>query len=283
MRIKEVMKLSPMDRLIYWIMERDMIRSKKENNEPKPWTDDQILQTYKFCNIRRMDDRVSQWLLNKFYQEDHRNIVVAAAIARHFNLPSCLQLIEHCIFLNSEPDWKQIKIIVRAHKGKGNSIFNGAYMVRGIGTTDKTEMVIDKVCRPLYDKPPLIERDSMEASVNALLPYWGFSSFMAGQVVADLRHVMTGPWRDRRIWAPLGPGSQRGLNRLYGFVATAHQTQEEFRGMLDDTIRDLPNHLPLSIIKRMEAIDYQNCLCEFDKYSRTLSGEGRPKQKYPGL
>jgi hypothetical protein len=42
-------------------------------------------------------------------------------------------------------------------------------------------------------------------------------------------------------------------------------------------------HLPMSITKRLEAIDWQNCCCEYDKYSRTLFGEGRPKQRYPGI
>jgi len=36
-----------------------------------------------------------------------------------------------------------------------------------------------------------------------------------------------------------------------------------------------------TICDRLEAIDYQNCLCEFDKYERALQG-GRPKRNYDG-
>ena len=44
MNIKDVVKLSPLDRLLYWIKERESIRLKKEAGEPKPWTDDEILR-----------------------------------------------------------------------------------------------------------------------------------------------------------------------------------------------------------------------------------------------
>ena len=40
--------------------------------------------------------------------------------------------------------------------------------------------------------------------------------------------------------------------------------------------------LPDSITSRLEAMDYQNILCEFAKYEKTLWGEGRPKQSYNG-
>ena len=64
---------------LYWYFacERQNIFWKKLNNEPAPWTNDPILQTYKFCNSYRVNDRVSQYLLknviytvNKYSAED---------------------------------------------------------------------------------------------------------------------------------------------------------------------------------------------------------------------
>lgn len=83
-------------------------------------------------------------------------------------------------------------------------------------------------------------------------------------------------------WAPLGPGSCRGLNRLYGFAAKTPQKEEEFKGMLSDTIETLRESLPQEISERLEAHDYQNCCCEFSKFEKALWGEGRPKQLYRG-
>ena len=50
---------------LYWYFawERQNIFWKKLNGEEAPWTDDNILQQYKFCNSYRVNDRVSQYLL----------------------------------------------------------------------------------------------------------------------------------------------------------------------------------------------------------------------------
>ena len=54
---------------LYWYFacERQNIFWKKINGEPAPWTDDKILQEYKFCNSYRVNDRVSQYLLKMLY------------------------------------------------------------------------------------------------------------------------------------------------------------------------------------------------------------------------
>ena len=46
---------------LYWYFawERQNIFWKKLNGEEAPWTDDYILQQYKFCNSYRVNDRVS--------------------------------------------------------------------------------------------------------------------------------------------------------------------------------------------------------------------------------
>lgn len=286
MLIAEVKKLNPFQRWLYWIQEREAIRLKKAAGSPKPWTDDEILRSYRFCNIRRMDDKVSVWLQEHWYAPyyNHRNMLVACAIARHFNQPSALAYITEYVFRKYDPD--TIKDVLRDLKSSGETIFNGAYMVRGIGEIDKTEMVISRVCQPLYDNPPKLDFTSMQRSVEALLPYWGFSTFMAGQVVADLRWAANGslasPWKDAADWAPVGPGSARGLNRLVGRPIKTPVKQNEFLPLLRELIGKARKELPGAIHRRLEGIDWQNTLCEYDKYTRALLGEGRPKQVYNG-
>ena len=60
MLLSKVKSMTPLNRLVYFITEREAIRLKKEAGEPKPWTSDPILQQYRFCNVRRMDDKVSK-------------------------------------------------------------------------------------------------------------------------------------------------------------------------------------------------------------------------------
>lgn len=283
MKLEQVKKLSPLDRYVYWIKERDSIRAKRALKLPKPWTDDEILQQYRFCNVVRMDDKVSQWLLKNWYQphRNHPNMLGACAIARHYNLPEALSEITEHVF--DHWDLMAAAVVLRERKAKGLNIFNGAYMVRGIGEVDKTEMVMFKVVGPLVAANPKINDDSMQESVEALLPYWGFSLFMAGQVIADLRWALTGRWKDRKQWAPMGPGSQRGMNRLLDLDIKKPMKQEQFLEHLQTLIKDCTPLIPHELSSRMEAIDWQSCFCEYDKYTRVLFGEGRPKQKYPGV
>lgn len=277
-----VAKLTEHERFFYWIREREKIRTRKERGEPKPWTDDDILQNYRFCNVVRMDDKVSRWLAENWYKKfyDHPNILPAIALARFVNLPSSLA----AVGFPTVWDGTEIKDRLRKAREKG-PIFNGAYMVRGNDGMDKVECVVDYYVQPLVDNPPAIETDSMEQTHANLLTYYGMGSFMAGQIVADLRHAKTGTWRDKNNWAPLGPGSMRGMNRLLCNPLKKPISQEYFNVQLKELIqlcRPWMIKFDPFLFVRMEAHDFQNCLCEFDKYERCLFGEGKPKSKYSG-
>lgn len=282
MNLKDVANLSAQERFLYWIQERESIRLKKESGKPKPWTDDEILQKYKFCNVRRMDDRVSQWLLKNWYEPylDHPNMLVACTIARFFNLPTSLELITGAVFGYWNP--KTIRSTLRRYKSKGNTIFNNAYMVRGNDGVDKVACVMNYSVVPIYKKPPAVDTDSLQETYNNLYPLRGMGIFMAAQITADMRWAVSGEWKDRYMWAAMGPGSKRGMNRLHGRDKNEGMNQEKFERELGAVISLCIRKLPHVITDRLEAIDYQNCLCEYDKYCRTLAGEGRPKSRYPG-
>jgi len=281
MNIEDVKKLDPFERLVYWITERESIRLKKEAGEPRPWTDDEILNTYRFCNVRRMDDRVSQWLLKNWYEpyKDHKNIVLACVLARHFNQPSTLDAI------GFPTRWEPKRILARIEKYKTEQssapVFNGAYIIRASkGWPDKSEMVIKVNCQQFVDNP-LVIHNRLERLVESLSNYWNMGSFMSGQVAADLRWATSVVFKDRLRWAAIGPGSRRGMNRLLGRDIKSPMSQTEFNHWFGtDVLEYTKSLIPRSISKRLEAIDYQNCLCEFDKYERTLFDGRRPKSKY---
>src|SRR4051794_12814436 len=87
--------MTPIETLIHFIKERESIRLKKEAGQPKPWTIDPILQQYRFCNVIRIEDKVSQWLLHNWYKPSNMNnhCLVAIVMARHINLPNTLERI----------------------------------------------------------------------------------------------------------------------------------------------------------------------------------------------
>lgn len=265
---------------LYFIQERESIRLKKNAGEPKPWTKDKILQSYRFTCVRRMDDKVSQWLLNNWLKPyyGHKNMVAAIALARHFNLPETLE----AIGFPKKWEPKRMKKIIRKLRDDGANTFNSAYMVRGNDGADKIESVIDHTVQQLIDEPPEINTSSIEKSWTELTRYHGFGSFMAGQVIADLRWAVDGTWADKYTWAAVGPGSARGMLRMLGRDYNEGMSQEEFLPHLRDLMEICVKKLPSTITSRLEAIDYQNCCCEVDKYLRVLNDQGRPKSRYPG-
>jgi hypothetical protein len=99
----------------------------------------------------------------------------------------------------------------------------------------------------------------------------GWGPFMCGQVIADLRHtryLRDAP--DVGRWAPLGPGSTRGLNRLAGRPLKQAVNQEQG---LDEMLQlqAIVNERTGPHVPPIELHDIQNCLCETDKYLRGKS------------
>lgn len=275
--------MTPMERFLWWINERESIRLKKEAGEPRPWTADPILQKYRFCNVMRIDDAVSQWLLYNWYEpyRDHPNMLAAVALARFFNLPSSLEAITDRVFRKGRPDWAGIRKRLRKLKERG-TVFNAAYMVRGNDGPDKVDSVVTHNVMPLFRSKVQINPSSMRKTWEQIVPQYGFGSFMAGQIVADLRWALTGEWEDRYEWAPMGPGSLRGMNRVLGLPVDAPCDQETFLNRLQGWMLAYNQELPEHLRNRIEAMDWQNCLCEFSGYEKTRLGEGRKKETYQG-
>lgn len=279
MKLSQVKKMKPLSRLVYWITERESIRLKKEANEPQPWTDDEILSTYRFCNVRRADDKVSAWLIQNWFNPhfDHPKMIQAIALARFINKIESMDLITHLVFAEKGLKFEAIKKTLRKHRDAGNVVFGAAYMIRGNEGEDKIECVTDYYVKALKVH---LSTSSMQETWYQIHSCFGFGSFMAGQVVADARHAIKGTWEDKMTWAPIGPGSQRGMNRLHS--RPTHQTikQSQFLTELQELHRQLKSEVSSTIMDRLELHDIQNTLCETDKYNRALFGEGKPKQIY---
>jgi hypothetical protein len=118
-----------------WIRERESIRQKKEAGEPWPWTDDVILQTYKYCNVFREEDTVTKWV-KKFIREpfaDHENLWFLLAMSRQINWPATLQEIIYDSdgTLPDRWDAHAVEKVMLNRQDRGEKIFTGSYMLRG--------------------------------------------------------------------------------------------------------------------------------------------------------
>ena len=284
--LDEVRKLDNRGILLHWIKAREKTRLEKQAGHSKPWTNDPILASYRFCNVRRWDDKVSQYLDLHWYtpNKDHKNIVIACVLARHFNQPLTLAKIGFPKVYNEGYIQSGLEHI-ESLKRQGETTFNSAYIIRADGKfPNKAEMVFYETVQQFVDSPTkyLNKADSMEDAVNLLMGYRNIGSFMAGQIAADLRWATSGKFLDKDTWAAMGPGSVRGMNWLQGRDIKFPLKQEQFLEELKEFKRFAIKALPTSITSRLEMIDWQNMFCEIFKYVKALTGIGKPKQKYDG-
>lgn len=280
MKIEDVIKLSSLDRLLYWVEERESIRLKKEAGEPRPWTDDSILNQFRFCNVHREDDKVTKWITTNWREpyKYHSDLWFAMVVARKINWPETL------VEIGIPIPWKPAQFVktLAARKARGEQLESGAYMITaGTGAEwvgkPKYEFLASQVFTPLWENRAKIRPTAEDTlkSFHARLEKAGMTigSFIAGQVVADTKY--TEPLqntKDWHTWAAIGPGSARGMNRLLGYPVK--QPWKEAEWLVQ--VQDLQKKIPMSL----HAQDVQSVLCETDKYSRVLLGEGQPRQVY---
>tara|TARA_R100001440_G_scaffold72055_1_gene95523 strand:+ start:196 stop:1038 length:843 start_codon:yes stop_codon:yes gene_type:complete len=261
-----------------YINERHSIYLRRKIGEPFPWTDDEILQTYSFCNVFRELDKVTIWIRENWREPyaDHPNLPFAMAMARQINWPDTLQELGFPEHWNPE----RIKAIMQGRLDRKEKVYTGAYMLTGTLGGTKVEQTIDKILTPLYENPPTLYPSSLQETWKEYLPYPGFSGFMAYEVVTDLRFTKyLKQAHDINAWANAGPGAKRGLNRIHGRPLEQSMTTTRANGEMKH-LHNLAEEYLGSHVPQLEMREIEHCLCEYDKYERVRLGEGRPRAKF---
>jgi hypothetical protein len=262
-------------RLRYWCEAREKARREGKSGDPN-------IDDWRYCNVRREDDAVTKWIHNSAWMMPVAQVVPNLLTARLFNNPDTLRAMEPYMAYRSPAEqmahWHGR---IEAYRTLGNRVFNPAYIVSTNGAKmGKVAYVLYHILQPVYEQwTSDCKTHTLQETYEKLLKFNGVGSFIAAQVIADLKHVPG--WRhlpDRFHFCAPGPGSIRGLNRLRGLAPDAERyKQEHFKLYLHNVAGIISSVVKGDVIDNHNA---QNCLCEFDKYMRLVSGEGRPKQRY---
>jgi hypothetical protein len=272
-----------------FVNERWNIHQRRLAGHAPPWTDDLIMQEYRFCNVRREDDRVTRWIHQHWlepYKEDYETVIFAMAVARLVNLPETLEELGYPAPWNTKAFVK----VLNSRQQRGEPVFTSAYMINAVGGDGETkaEYLARAVLPPLWSARKrlatiLEDGQSLGTLHTALVEFRGFGSgFMAAQVLADVKHTVAGLLaKDWYTFASYGPGSRRGLNRVIGRDKDMPWVEEKWHRVLLE-LRERIGQLQLlpMELRSLDAQNLQNCLCEFDKYQRVKAGEGRPRQRF---
>jgi hypothetical protein len=292
--------------LWYWMMERMSIWDRRNRGEPKPWTDDPILQRFRFCNVFRELDVVTQWIAENIRTpfHDHEHLWFMLAIARTINHPPTLEeLILGAASWPSSKDFtpQAMTAVLQARKDRKDQVYTGAYMIRAESNPKapwyswtKQRYIAEIVLGRLWEDRKKISEE-LEAAKSleetwALLakqPYYiGWGPFMAYEWVTDLRWTRyLKEASDKMTWANAGPGALRGLARLgtedKKLPKKVPSPEEACRAMRA-LLQRAPKFLPTNMSRALEMRDVEHSLCEMDKYLRVYHGEGEPRAKYRG-
>lgn len=272
------------EKFLYFIKERHAIWNRRFIlNEERPWTKDKILQTYKFTNVYRELDRVTLWIAKHWRMpyKSQRDLWFAMVVARLVNHPDTLKEIQ------LPGVWNKAQFLKVMHRRKRDKdqCFSGAYIVSTGGKAmDKADYLAQYVLDPLWESRGLLRPkndDTLSTYHLRLMQFDGMGSFMAAQIVADMKYVQ--PLRgasDFWSFASSGPGSRRGMSYVAGISPKTRWREHEWRDALSELRELVKPHVAEWKYPRIHAQDLQNCLCEFSKYSRTVAGTGRPKAKF---
>lgn len=285
----------PVEQFVAFIEEREGIRARKKAGYPWPWTQEPILQTYRFTNIHREDDATSihyQKSVRDRYGEDEQ-VFPGTLLYRWFNR------ISTCDSFFNEPTFAN-KSIYELYIGSGdydlllnklNQIptphVTGAYLIpsptgytKGEGVLQYFHMWCAKGWKEQWSEwlqsPPTLQE--MYDWIGAAP---GLGSFMTAQIIADLKYLpkfkqCTDWW----TFAAPGPGSKKGLNIVLGQEMDANWTLNGWREALNELNEIVTPMLDEIGIDKLHNQDLQNCLCEFSKFTKVATGVGRPRQMY---
>lgn len=291
--------MSRVENFFAFARERYQIFLRRCAGEPGPWTDDPILQEYRFCNIFREDDRVTRWMRENLtvpLGDDLQRQVQAAIVFRWFNKIETGELLKDLLL---DPDrllvhsaLEEARRRLRERVEQGGTILGAAYMIKSplrMNKVDGLLQCIDHITQWHLDllTEEMVDENSLEAAHKALLPFPYLGPFMAYEMVTDLRHSpVLNEADDIMTWASAGPGAARGIARVFDLpLSFYNHASENDRACMNDRMRELlscagqpdlwPREWP-----RWEMREVEHTLCEFDKYERARLGEGRPKQRF---
>ena len=285
---------------LYWYFacERQNIFLKKKNGEPAPWTKDEILQEFKFCNSYRVNDRVSQYLLKNVIYNGKKytdaDMIFRIILFKLFNKESTWELLENEIgdITLSSFDFNKYSQILENAINNGQKIYNDAYIScanKAFGYDRKHEnhlALLEKMFLKEHIDTKIINSKNMEEAFNIIKSYPLIGNFMAYQLITDINYSNVVDFSEMEFTVA-GPGSERGIKKC--FISTGGLSKEEIIKYMCKNQEKEFKRLDLDFKpignRPLQLIDCQNIFCELDKYCRQAvpelkSNRTKIKKKY---
>ncbi len=268
----------------YWrfAAERQAIFEKRLAGEHGPWSDDPILQEYKFCNVFRASDRVSQYMIRTVcYGEpelDPREAIFRIVAFRTLSWPDTWESLKSSLgrypMLEDLADGT-FEAALTARHSRREKLYTGAFILCANNAFGRELKHLNHVelFRHMFIEDDASDRilsaGSLREVFEVLRSYPLFGDFMAYQTAIDLNYSPHVDFSENDF-TKAGPGALRGIQKVFestnGMSATdvimwmVENQEAEFDrlGLEFGGLWGRPLH----------AIDAQGLFCETDKYCR---------------
>jgi hypothetical protein len=285
----------------YWefISKRQDVFFKRFEDAKYPWSNDYIINEYKFTNVYRATDRVSQFLIkNIIYNgsQEPEELFFRIILFKIFNRISTWEFLELELGEVSLKDYSYRtydKLLSDVLKSK-SPIYSAAYIMASgksnFGMERKHQNHLKLIEKMISDKLPykLQNCQNMEEAYSLLLSYPTIGEFLAYQYVIDLNYSNITNFTEMEF-VKAGPGAKDGITKC--FTSLGDYSYEDVIKMMADNQEIEFERLGLNFQnlwgRDLQLIDCQNVFCEVDKYSRVfhpevsgISNRTRIKQKF---
>lgn len=258
-----------------------------------PWTDDSILQEYKFTNVYRELDRGTLYLLDNIRgKKEPVDQVWNIIVYRMFNRISTYDFLKwHSFARWQDPThFRRYFDALRRFSDEGNALYTDAHMVcayehfPGKDKLERFEYIFQGVIGGMDVLMKIIQRaKSLESVHKALTKFPGIGPFLAYEMAVDISYC---DWNNlgEDEWVNPGPGCQRGLKAMFPDLKP-NECAWMIKVLRQDQTKAFQRYkLPFEAIayegKPLTLRNIEHCCCEVFKYFKAINGTGRPRNRF---
>lgn len=287
--------------LYEWIVERYKIHLKKDVQKLNPpWTSNNMLQNYRFTNVRREHDKETRWLINNISKSElsYENKILNSVLFRLFSKSETIKIFGLIDFNNFDINSIKNKIQKFSSENQNYLFFSNAFFTSGQKNAANKlfpdeESMTTKIILMVnnYKRERILNKinsaENQKEVFDALLSLQGIGDFLAYQIFVDLCYINDFPFSENEF-VIAGPGCKKGLNMifenfdgmnyeeaLFWLRDNQHEIFKKFGYSPDELFSDLPSEE-----RYLNLMSLENCMCELSKYIRAINGTGRPRIRY---
>ena len=281
----------------HFAAERQAMYERRLGGESAPWSDDEVLSNFRFTNVFRASDRVSQYLLRHVIyggSQTPDDVVFRILLFKLFNKIETWEFFETefgAISLDTFDPSRATDLLTRARLG-GRRIYSNAYIIPCVPGWTSPKHAGHLHLAMTTCEAGLGDRVSDSGSLRELffllrgMP--GLGDFLAFQFAIDMAYsdVVN---HDENEFVVAGPGALDGISKVFPGIdlKLAPQLIKMMTEEQDDWFTFFGLRFGGLFGRRLHLIDIQNLFCEISKYARVahpdqlgVAGRTRIKQTF---